>query len=207
MLAGHLAKKYRYENCAVVAIDLGGLMVGAQIAVELHCPINLLLTEAINLPSEPDAIGSIAQDGSFMFSGEYSPGELTELVSEYNPYIEQQKLEKLQSMHRLLGAGGTIRTDLLRGRNIILVSDGLKSGHVLDIAVQFLKPVATDAIIVATPLASIPAVDYMHVLADEIYCLSVIDNFMDTAHYYDKQDIPDRKKSVEIIENVVLNWH
>jgi putative phosphoribosyl transferase len=206
MLASQMVEKYRYEDCAVVAIDFGGLMVGAQIAIELHCPINLLLTETINLPSEPDAVGSIAQDGSFMYSGEYSTGELSGLVSEYSSYIEQQKLEKLQKMHRLLGSGGTIRKDLLRGRNIILVSDGLKSGHALDIAVQYLKPISSEAVIVATPLASIPAVDYMHVLADEIYCLSVIDNFMDTEHYYDILDVPDKEKSIDIIENVVLNW-
>jgi predicted phosphoribosyltransferase len=182
-------------------------MVGAQIAIQLHCPINLLLSEAINLPSEPDAIASIAQDGSFMFNANYSEGELSELVSEYYQYIEQQKLEKLDKIHRLLGVGGTIRKDLLRGRYIILVSDGLKNGHVLDIAVQYLKPVSTEGIVIATPLASVPAVDYMHVLADDLYCLSVIDNFLDTPHYYDKDDIPDQKKSVEIIEKIVLKWH
>lgn len=206
MLASKLVEKYRYENCAVVAIDEGGVMVGAQIAVQLHCPINLLLSEEVVLPRELQAIGSIAQDGSFMFNQDIPSGEVEELESEYHQYIEQQKYELLQKMHRLLGTGGTIRKDLLKGRYIILVSDGLKSGHVLDIAVQYLKPVASEGIVIATPLASVPAVDYMHVLADDLYCLSVIENYMDTAHYYDKDDVPDRKKIVETIEKIVLNW-
>jgi predicted phosphoribosyltransferase len=187
-------------------LDEGGVAVGAQIAIQLHCPINLLLTEEISLPRELSAIGSIAQDGSFTYNHEMNEYELDEMVQEYHSYIEQQKLEKLNKMHRLLGHGGTIRKDLLRGRHLILVSDGLKTGHTLDITVQYLKPVASEGIIVATPLASIPAVDYMHVLADDIYCLSVLDNYMDTAHYYDKDDIPNEKLAVDIIERIVLNW-
>jgi putative phosphoribosyl transferase len=206
MLAAQLMPVYRYENCVVVALDPGGVAVGAQIAVQLHCPINLLLSEEINLPREPQAIASIAQDGSFAYNKDYSDGEIFELQSEYNQYIEAQKVEKLQLMHRLLGSGGTIRKDLLRGRFIILVTDGLKTGHTLDIVVQYLKPIASEGIVIVTPLASVSAVDYMHVLADDMYCLSVIENYMDTPHYYDKDDVPDKKKVVEIIEKIVLNW-
>lgn len=206
MLAAQLTPKYRYENCAVVALNDGGVVIGAQIAMQLHCPLNMLLAEDINLPRENDAIASIAQDGSFSYNQEFSHFELGELEAEYYQYIEQEKLNKLQHMHRLIGSGGTIRKDLLRGRYIILVSDGIKSGHTLDISVQYLKPVATEGIVIATPLASVNAVDYMHVLADDIHCLSVIDNYMDTPHYYDSQDIPDTQKIVEIIEKIVLNW-
>jgi putative phosphoribosyl transferase len=207
MLASQLVPKYRYENCAVVALDKGGVVVGAQIAMQLHCPLNMLLSEHINLPLENEAFASIAQDGSFSYNQEISPYVLGELESEFFRYIEQEKMNKLQHMHRLLGSGGTIRKDLLRGRHVILVSDGIKSGHVLDVMVQYLKPVATEGIVVATPLASIPAVDYIHVLADDIYCLSVVDNYLDTDHYYETKDVPDEKKIVETIEKIILNWH
>jgi predicted phosphoribosyltransferase len=206
MLASQLAPKYRYENCAVIALNHGGVVVGAQIAAQLHCPLNLLMSEDINIPQEPTAVGSIAQDGSFAYNQEYSSYELGELQSEYYQYIEQQKMEKLQQLHRLVGSGGTIRKDLLRGRYIILVTDGLKNGHTLDLTIQYLKPVATEGIIVATPLASIQAVDYMHVLADDIYCLSVVDNYLDTDHYYDNDDVPDEETVIQTIEKIILNW-
>ena len=206
MLAAKLVPKYRYENCVVVAMDLGGVNVGAQLAVQLHCPINLLMSEEISLPRELSAIGSIAQDGTFTYNKDLSQGQLDEMEAEYRGYIEQQKLEKLHSMHELLGSGGTIRKDLLRGRYIILVTDGLNNPHKLDIVVQYLKPVSTEGIVIATPLASIPAVDYMHVLADDIYCLSVIENYMDTPHYYDQDDVPDKKRVIDIIEKIVLYW-
>jgi predicted phosphoribosyltransferase len=206
MLAAQLVPKYRYENCAVVALNDGGVMVGAQIAMQLHSVLTMLLSEEIDLPREPEAIGGISQDGSFSFNQFYSPGEVDELVGEYYQYIEQEKLTKMQEMQRLLGAGGMIRKDLLKGRNIILVSDGLKSGFALDIALQYLKPVAIEKIIVATPLASVQAVDRMHILADEIYCLSVVGDYIATDHYYDQQDVPDKDTVVSTLEQIILHW-
>lgn len=206
MLAAQVVKKYRYENCAVVALNNGGVMVGAQIATQLHSVLMMLLSEEIDLPREPEAIGGINQDGSFSYNQFYSPGEVDELTSEYYQFIEQEKLSKMQEMQRLLGAGGMIRKDLLKGRNIILVSDGLKTGFGLDIALQYLKPVAVEKIIVATPLASVRAVDRMHVLVDEIYCLSVVEDYISTDHYYDNQDVPDKDTVVSTLEKIVLNW-
>jgi putative phosphoribosyl transferase len=206
MLANQLVTKYRYENCAVIALNDGGVVIGAQIASRLHCVLSLLLNEEITLPRELEAIAAISQDGSVTFNRSYSPGELDELIGEYYQYIEQEKLTHLSKLNSVLGVGSTVDKRLLVGRNIILVTDGLASGFAVDLAVDFLKPIATEKIIVATPLASIPAVDRLHIAADEIYCLSVVENYMSTDHYYDKRDIPSHDKIVQIIKRIILNW-
>jgi putative phosphoribosyl transferase len=205
-LAKQLAPKYRYENCAVVALDDGGVMIGAQIAQELHCIITLLLSEEILLPRETVALGGMSQDGILTYNQAYSSGELEDLTSEYRNYIEQEKMTKMRHMNQLIGGGGLITRDILRGHNIILVSDGLKSSFPLDTAIQYLKPVDYEKLIVATPLASVQAVDRMHILADEICCLSVVPEYIETAHYYDKQDIPDHETVIQTIETIVLKW-
>ena len=206
MLAAQLVKKYRYEDCTVIALNDGGVVVGAQIAMQLHSVLMMLASEEINLPREIEAIGAIAQDGSFTFNHAYSQGEIEELMGEYFGFVEQEKLSRIQDLQHLIGAGGVIKKNLIKGHNVILVTDGLKSGFTLDIAYDYLKPVAIKKLIVATPLASVPAVDHMHILADDIYCLSVLENYMDTDHYYDKQDIPEHKKIIETIEKIILNW-
>ncbi|HUS25776.1 MAG TPA: phosphoribosyltransferase family protein [Nevskiaceae bacterium] len=205
-LAKQLAKKYKGTECTVVALSDGGVMVGAQIAKELHSALTMLLTEAIQLPREDAAVAGISQDGAFSYNNYYSPGQIEEFVSEYRSLIEQEKLQKMQDMHKLLGQGGLIRRDLLKDHNIILVSDGLSSGFSLDIAAEFLKPIHIGKLIVATPLASVPAVDRMHIMADEIYCLSVLPDYITTDHYYDKQDVPAHEQVVKTIEQLVLNW-
>jgi len=112
----------------------------------------------------------------------------------------------MHEMNQLVGSGGTINKTLLKGHTVVVVSDGLKTGFEVDLAVEFLKPIAIDKLIIATPFASIKAVDRMHVLADELYCLNVITDYVDTNHYYDKQDVPDHQTVLETIEHIILNW-
>lgn len=205
-LAKQIVQKYKDSNCAVVALNDGGVMVGAQIALELHCVLTMLLSETITLPREDAAVAGISQDGALSYNQRYSQGEIDEFVGEYYHYIEQEKMNKMGQMHRLLGKEGLIRKDLLRDHTVILVSDGLRDGFLLDVAIQYLKPIHTKRLIVATPLASVPAVDRMHVLADEIFCLSVIEDYISTDHYYDVQDVPSHDKVIKTIEEIVSHW-
>ena len=206
MLAAKLVPKYRYENCAVIGIGDGGVMIGAQIAAQLHCVLTMLLIEEIYLPREPVAIGGMLEDGTFLFNQAMTSGELEEMTSEYRGTIEQEKMLKFHKLNGLVGTGGVINRDLLRGHNIILASDGFKDGFALDLALQFLKPIKVDKVIVATPLASVRAVDRMHITVDEINCLSVLEDYRSTDHYYDTNDVPDHLKVIEVIEKIVLQW-
>ncbi len=198
--------KYRYDNCAVVALSDGGVLVGAQIAIELHCVLTMLLTEQIKLPGELEPIAAVNQDGGFTYNNMFSTGQIEEFTAEFHHYIEQQKLEKLHEMNRLLGQGGIIKRELLRGHTVILVSDGLSSGYSLDAAASFLKSIKIEKLVIATPIASVPAVDRMHIIADEICCLSVIDNYMNTNHYYEDNKLPDHEAIVKTIETIVYKW-
>ena len=199
-------KDYRYENTAVVALSDGGVIVGAEIAKALHCVLTMLLTEEIKLPGEPNAVAVVNQDGGFTYNKMFSAGQLEGFASEYHTYMEQEKERKFHAINRLLGDGGLIRRDLLYGRNVILVSDGLHDGLSLDAAMDFLKPIRLEKVIIATPLASVQAVDRMHILADEIACLSVVPDMMSIGHYYENNTMPSHEELVKVIETIVLNW-
>lgn len=205
-LADMISKKYQGQQCAVVGLSDGGVMVGAQISLRLNCVLTMLLSDTIELPREDTAIAGISQDGAVSYNNAYSPGQIEDFVSEYHNIIEQEKLEKIHEMHRLVGKGGLIRKDLLREHVVILVSDGLSNGFSLDIAAAFLKPIHVAKLLVATPLASVQAVDRMHILADDIFCLSVIEDYINTEHYYDNQDVPPHDLVVKTVEQVVSHW-
>ena len=206
MLAVQLVKKYRYENCAVVALNDGGVMIGAQIASQLHCVLMLLLTNEIKLPMEPDAIAGITPSGGMAYNHRYSSGEIEELVGEYYGLIEQEKMTSMHELNRLVGQGGVMQKELLKAHNVIVVSDGLKTGFPLDLVAEYLKPIAIEKLIVATPLASVQAVDRMHIVADDIYCLSVVEEFISTDHYYDTQDVPDHETAIKTIKHIISDW-
>ncbi len=206
MLADQLVKKYRYENCAVLALGDGGVMVGAQIASRLHCVLTMLSSAEIMLPREPEAIAGITSSGSLTFNSYYSAGEVDEMTSEYFGLIEQEKLQQMHELNRLEGVNGTMRKDLLKGHHVIIVSDGLKTGFPIDLVAEFLKPIQIESMVVAVPFASVKAVDRMHILADALFCMNVLADYMDTAHYYEKQDVPDHATVMCTIETIILNW-
>jgi putative phosphoribosyl transferase len=197
---------YATKNVAVVALSPGAVIVGAQIAMKLHGYLMMLLTEDITLPGENSPLAAVSSDNTFTYNNKYSAIEIEEMKSEYLSVIEQQRREKLHKLHVLLGADGEIDRKYLQRHVIILVSDGLSNGFSLDVAAEFLKPVADTKLIVATPIASVTAVDRMHLLGDEIVCLDVLENYMDTNHYYDDNTIPDTKDLIKVIKNLPIHW-
>jgi predicted phosphoribosyltransferase len=207
ILAGQLIEKYRYENCAVVALSDGAVQVGEQIASALHCILTMLLVEDIQVPGENMSFGGVSQNGGFTYNGMFSAGEMEEYASEYHGYLEEQKREAFQRINKLLGDGGMIDSDMLRDHVVILVADGLDNGASLDVAVDFLKPIRIKRLIVATPVATVPAVDKLHIVADELHVLDVKENFMGTNHYYEQNDIPTHEETIAKINQIVLNWH
>ncbi|MGH7195230.1 MAG: phosphoribosyltransferase [Candidatus Saccharimonadales bacterium] len=206
LLAEKLAADYRYENCAVVALSDSSVMVAAEIAISLHSVLTMLMSSPIVLPREPNALAAVSQEGTLTYNQEYSTGDLEELREEYRNLIDQQRFQLTHEMNRLIGDGGLISKDLLKGHNVILVSDGLKSGFSLDVAADFLKPISIEKLIIATPIASVPAVDHMHIMADEIVCLSVASDYIETDHYYETNDQPDHEAVIAMIKSVILNW-
>lgn len=205
-LAEKLAS-YASQNVVVVALSPGGVIVGSQIAMQLHANLMLMLTENINLPGEPDAIATLSSTGAFAYNNMFSTGELEELASEFRGTIDQQRIEKMHKLNMLVGRDGEIRKEFLRHHIVIIVSDGLPNGFSLDVSAEFLKTVAIKKIIIATPLASVSAVDRMHLLGDEVCCLSVPANYMGTDHYYEDNTIPSTDNLFKIIKNISLNWH
>ena len=206
LLAQQLFERYRYENCAIVALSDGGVLVGEQIAAQLHCILTMLLVEDIEIPGESLSFGGVSQAGTFTYNSEFSSGEINEFTSEFHGYLEDQKRQAFQRINRLIGDGGLIDYDMLRDRTIILVSDGFEDSTVLDVALDFLKPIRTNRLVIAAPVASSQAVDRLHVMADELHILDVKVNFFSTDHYYDDNKIPSHEETVDKINKIILNW-
>lgn len=206
ILAAQLAPQYRYENCAIVALSDGAVQVGEQIAEALHCILTMLLIEDIQIPGEGLSFGGVSQSGGFTYNGMFSAGEVEEYTSEFHGYLEEQKREAFQRINRLLGDGGVIDSEMLRDHVVILVADGIDNGAAIDVALDFLKPIRIQKLIVATPVATIPAVDKLHMAADELHILDVKENFMGTDHYYEQNDIPSHEDTIAKINQIVLNW-
>ena len=207
ILADQVLEKYRYENCAVVAIGEGGVLIGEQIAVKLHCVLMMLLSEGIDIPGESLSIGAMSQSGQFTYNSQFSDGEINEYTSEFHGYLEEKKREAHQKMNRLLGDGGIIDKDMLKDRVVILASDGFGDDlSVLDVALSFLKSVRIEKLVIAVPFCGVAAVDKLHVTVDEMHIMYVKENFMGLNHYYEDNTLPSKEETIAKINQVILNW-
>ena len=205
-LARLLVEKYRYENVAVVALGDGGVAVGEPIAERLHCVLTMLVSETVDVPGEGQSFGAMSQTGQFTFNSELGAEAVGEYVNEYHGYFEEQKRQALHRINKLIGDGGVIDQTLLQDHTIVLVTDGLNDMTILDVAMDFLKPVRMQKLVIAAPIASVELVDNHHLIADELHILDVKSNYLDTNHYYDQNDLPSHEETIAKINQIVLNW-
>lgn len=204
-LAGRL-DKYKSQNIVVLALNESSVIVASQIAMKLHANLLLYVVKNIYLPGEIEALAALSSTGTYTTNDRYSSGEIDALSMEYHTYIEQKRMEANHDLNILIGRDGEIDKDLLRHRVVIVVSDGLDSGFLFQACANFLKTVAIKKVVAATPFASVPAVDKLHLLSDEIYCLDVKSNYVKTDHYYDDNTKPSMEQVFKIMRNIALNW-
>jgi putative phosphoribosyl transferase len=199
-------EKYRYDDTVVLSLSQGGVLVGAEIARELHSLIALLLTRDILLPDGKTVIGAINETGGFVYNNAFSAGEIEDFTMEYRGHIEQSKMQAVHELHVALGQGGEISPEYFRYRTVIVVTDGAINGTAFDMASDFLKKISTKKIVMVSPIASVEAIDRMHVLADELICLNTTQFVNGINHYYNDNTLPNPNQTVAILNDIILNW-
>jgi len=199
-------EKYRYEDTIVLALSEGGVLVGAEIARQLHSLIALLLTKDVYLPDGRTVVGIINEAGGFIFNNAFSAGEIEELETEYRGNIEFAKMQALHELHVALGQGGVISPEYFRNRVVLVVTDGTTNGMAFDMADNYLRGIKCQKVVMIAPMAGVKAIDRMHILADELYCLNVTDSVFETDHYYEDNDLPNEKEIIKTLDSIILQW-
>lgn len=197
---------YQRQNCAVLALSEGAVAVGAEIAKKIHASLFMLVIEDITLPRELEPLASMSSAGTFTYNHSLSPADLEEITLESRTLIDQMRLQTFQKLNRIISKDGLIDKELLKRHVVIVVSDGLSNGLSLDVAHDFLKPILTRKIIVASPLCSPAVVDRVRTLAGEFYCLDVIEPGFPLKHYYEDSSLPDRDTVISTMQNIALAW-
>lgn len=207
MLADKLLD-YRFENAAVLALSPGGVLVGEAIAARLHCGLSMLLTSKISAPGEASLIlGMMDHTGNFSYNNLISPGQMEEYVQEFRGHIEEERLHRLFSMTTIVGQDGFSRPELLAGRSIIIVTDGVKTGISFEAAFAYLHKIPTEKIIAAIPVGPSDVLEHIRSKVDELHYLFVPDPFISVHHYYQDNTPQDARAVLRRINGVIGRWH
>lgn len=181
--------RYVDDDVIVASLSESSRGIAKIIARELRGKTTDVISKAILMPGSSYNLGAVDQAGRFTYNKKLSEGEITEYTSEFHKYIEAEKMNKTHEINREMIKGNSMERKELTGHIIILAADGINDTALLDSAVEYLKPVRIKRLIAAVPVASVAAIDRLHVSTDEIKCLSVTENYIETDHYYNNSRV------------------
>lgn len=192
---------YQHQEVAVLALSPGGAMVGEPIARALGCSLSMLLTARISAPGEASLIlGTINQEGDFAYNNLIPAGEMEEYMEDMRNYLEEEKLHQMYHMATVMGAGGFVNRDQLRGKIVILATDGVKNGLSIEGAMHFLKPIHIQKVIAAVPVGPGETIERLIQKCDELHYLYIPDNFLHVGHYYEDKNIENPEVVIKRLE-------
>lgn len=167
----------------VYALPRGGLPLGAEVAIALDAPLDILLVRKIGAPMQPElAVGAVV-DGADPIVIRHKDIIQTLGLSdkEIDEGIEKQ-LKEIERRRRLY-AGHRERLDP-KGRTAIVVDDGIATGSTMEAGVEALRRGGAARIFLAVPVAPPDAIERFKGLVDEIICLDTPKMFFAVGAHY-----------------------
>src|SRR5215510_9017233 len=148
----------------VMGLPRGGVIVAAEVARVLHCPLEVLVVRKIGHPLHREfAVGALAEAGVVILD-ETLRGRDPRINAELDKVLQEES-GRLREYETRFHQGH--RLDL-SGRNVVLVDDGLATGATTEAAVLSARKQNAAKVIVAAPVASINACDRLEAVADEV---------------------------------------
>jgi predicted phosphoribosyltransferase len=197
--------KLRYKNTAILALSPGGVVIAIEIAKQLHSVVGLLLLKHIYLPGGSTALGVINDRGGFTYDQSISAGQIEEFEMEYRGSIELDKINAMHALH-VVGQKDMLTPQYCSGRTVIIVNDITKTGTAFKAAMDFLKPIATEKVILVSAVSKEKAADILQELGDQLLIAHRTDKDFPPEHYFANNEIPHNKDIINLMEQIILHW-
>ncbi|HLX69082.1 MAG TPA: phosphoribosyltransferase family protein [Verrucomicrobiae bacterium] len=165
----------------VVGLPRGGVIVAAEVAHLLRCPLDVLVVRKIGHPLHREfAVGAMAEgDVVLLDEGSIGAGSGTRARLEQVIKEEKERLRQYQiKFHETKGMD-------FRDRTVLLADDGLATGATMEAAALSTRKQGARRTIVAVPVASTSAVRRLRKVADEVIALIVDSSFEAVGVYYE----------------------
>lgn len=199
-LAKKIADIVKEKDVIVLAVPRGGVIIGKEIAEEIGCSLDVIISKKITPPSSPEfAIGAITHDGTIYKSQNW------DRFSQEPKFQEEITKKKLEVKRRIEAYRG--RTDYgFDNKTVILVDDGIATGATIFALLQWLSKCKAKKIILAVPMIPDDTHKKMKSLVDDIITLHVPTEFSSVGQFYDEFDQVSDEEVMTII-NKFQNPH
>jgi putative phosphoribosyl transferase len=180
LLADRL-ESFAASRSAVLALPRGGVPVAIPIGQRLGAPVDVLVTRKIGYPPQPElGVGAIAEGGEPV----YDEGMLVALGLRAGDLSETAGLERAEVSRRVRVYRRGKPLPVLMGRCVMVIDDGLATGVTARAAVRAVRAMGAARIVVAVPVASVPAVEALQAETDEVVTLVTPRRFRSVGEWY-----------------------
>ena len=181
-LAHKLEKYTGHAGLLVLALPRGGVPVGYEVARALGAELDLMLVRKIGVPGHEElAMGAIASGGVRVLNPRVvEPLAIAPHVIEQVAAREAAELERRERAYR-----GGRPPPTVRGREVILVDDGLATGATMRAAAQALRAQEPRWLVVAVPVAAAEVCRDFEDEVDEVVCALTPEPFYAVGLWYE----------------------
>jgi putative phosphoribosyl transferase len=172
-----------YMKPVVMGLPRGGVPVAFEVAARLGSPLDVFVVRKLGVPCQPElAMGAIASGGILVRNDDVlraiGGGEMALAAVER---AERRELERRERLYRGDRPGAAVR-----GRDVLIVDDGLATGATMKAAVLALKQAGARRVVVAVPVGPPETCAELEALADEVVCLQRPARFMAVGQWYEE---------------------
>lgn len=197
-LAQLLQQYKNHANAIVIGLPRGGVVTAAEIAKELHLPLDIVVPRKIGAPFHEElAIGAVTQDGdvvwneAIMHHYHLTPDVVGNIVQK----------ERAESARRVaVYRRGKTPLDL-HHKIVILVDDGIATGATIKAAIAFIKKKGAQKIIVAAPIAAADTCAELAPDVDEIVAVIKPMHFGGISAFYQQFDQTTDQQVMDLLSN------
>ena len=182
LLAAALTMYANRDDVIVLALPRGGVPVAAEVARELHAPLDVMVVRKLGVPGwEELAMGAIASPGVRVMNEDVvaRAGITPEQIQD----VTDREMKELR--RRELAFRGHEGAPDVEGKTVILIDDGIATGATIHSAIRALKAQDPAALVVAVPTTSTDARDRLAPMVDEFIALTVPEPFYAVGHWFD----------------------
>jgi putative phosphoribosyl transferase len=166
----------------VLAIPRGGVVVGYEIAQTLHLPLDVIIPHKLGAPYNPElAIGAITEDGSTVLDDNL----ITDLGVSQDYITKESERQKKEIERRLVLYRQNQPNLYLKGKDVIVVDDGIATGSTMKAALLSVKNKGARSIIVAIPVGPPSTIKELEKRANRVVCLYLPEYFQAIGQFYD----------------------
>ena len=180
-LAERLGDYAGRDDVVVLGLPRGGVPVAAEVARALEAPLDVFLVRKLGVPGREElAFGAIALGGARVLNGDVVAAlGIDDETIESVASREQAELERRAEAYR-----GSAEPPDVRGRTAILVDDGLATGATMRAAVEAVRALGPERVVVAVPAAASETCAQLARHVDEIVCLLTPEPFVAVGLWY-----------------------